>query len=211
MNNKIRNTTKEPFNIFTFIIDLTIVFSIYLLLSNIAKPNIHKTRPKMIKINCFSEIRVLSGAVELYNLDNESKINELNDETIKILFDNKYIKEMPNPFIPKCVYRNEENLASNPLSIYCEAHGSPDGSIHSIYDEKEIEDEVSQKINSYIKQSNFHIILSNFIGAFILVIFSRIFISGLFTSVKDIISLIVYLFGIFISSWVIFISILSSF
>lgn len=46
-----------------------------------------------VRKSCFSNISFLSGAVEMYNMDNSAKINELNNSTIKILIDNKYLKK----------------------------------------------------------------------------------------------------------------------
>lgn len=195
------------YKIINFIIDTIIVTAIFLFLTYSTAPHYKPVRPDRIKHDCFSNIRVLSGAIEMYNFDYETKINNLDEQALNVLLDNKYIKELPKSFIPKCVYRSKDDLASDTGIIYCEAHGSPDGTIKSLYDESEINGEVSEKINDNKRKGKVIIFLCNLIGAFIFVLLSRIFISGLIVSIKNILSFIIVSFVIFIA-WIVFISIL---
>lgn len=72
---------------------------------------------------CFSNIRVITGAVEMYNMDNDIKIQELNDSAIEILVKNNYLKSKPEPpEINKCIYTSEGDLVMDGF-VYCKYHG----------------------------------------------------------------------------------------
>ncbi len=202
------NTNNINSKIINIIIDTIIVTAIFLFLTNLMEPHYKPLRPDRIKNDCFSNIRVLYSAVELYNLDHETKINNLNEQTLNILLENQYIKNLPDPFIPKCKYVSKNDLASDSGIIYCEAHGSPDGTIKSIYGESEIYNEVSEKIDDNKKKTKYFIYLLNLIGSFIFVLLSRIFISGLISSINSILSFIAVSFVIFVA-WIVFICIVS--
>ena len=72
---------------------------------------------------CYSNIRVLEDAIKLYNLDNKEEIHELNQKTLQLLVDNKYLKAIPGFPDPKCSYSNSADLTANG-GIYCVYHGS---------------------------------------------------------------------------------------
>ena len=75
--------------------------------------------------DCFSNIRVITGLVEMYNMDNKEPMDEINDENIKILKEKKYLKyniKLPDN---KCRYYAKGKLSENGV-ICCDYHGSID-------------------------------------------------------------------------------------
>ena len=137
-SNKTEKSEEKSFSLASYLIHIFVFTFIPSFLFLAVQPNYPPVRPSRIKDNCFSEIRILSGAVELYNMDYETKIHKLDEETINILVDNKYLKKLPKPLIEKCKYLSQGDLASSTGTIYCEAHGSEDGQIKSKYSEDEI-------------------------------------------------------------------------
>ena len=77
---------------------------------------------------CFSNQRVLQGALEMYNMDHEEMLHEMNDDVIELLKKEKYIKGehiyCPEKNKPG-YYRNNRDLCEDGV-IYCEYHGSCD-------------------------------------------------------------------------------------
>ena len=72
---------------------------------------------------CFSNIRVILGAVEMYNMDVSTMMEELNPKTLDILVKGKYLKSLPNlPEPSKCEYKSLGNLTDEGF-IYCKYHG----------------------------------------------------------------------------------------
>ncbi len=91
---------------------------------------------------CFSNLRVLTGAVEMYNMDNEIIIREFDSSTTKILLENKYLKSEPVlPEIDKCKYKSNGDISIDGY-LYCEYHGDVEGKhpceYNKEYDLKEI-------------------------------------------------------------------------
>ena len=78
---------------------------------------------------CFSNMRTLLGAIEMYNMDNEEMLHELNDDVIDRLIKGKYIKEdrvcCPKKNEPGH-YHNQGDLCDDGV-IYCDYHGSVEG------------------------------------------------------------------------------------
>jgi competence protein ComGC len=91
------------------------------IIAAIAVPNFKKARFEAQKRACFANQRVLLGATEMYNMDNEVPLSGLN---IKALLDGRYIKSAP-----KCpaggVYSATGDLAKDGR-IKCSVHGSVD-------------------------------------------------------------------------------------
>ena len=97
---------------------------------------------------CFSDIRVISGAIEMYNMDNPVMIKDLNNETLQTLRDLKYLKDQ-YPHISssddkrnKCKYRTTGDLTGVGY-IYCEYHGEADP-LGKIKPSKEYYDDVKR-------------------------------------------------------------------
>ena len=107
-----------------------------------------------------------SSGVEMYNMDHESKIDKLDDNTYNSLIEEKYLN--PNgvkPLLPICKYLSRGNLATDTGIIYCECHGDIEGKIKGKYDESQISREYNK-----IKFKN------QFRGFFYLIFFSSLFV-----------------------------------
>ena len=77
---------------------------------------------------CFSNMRFLLGAVEMYNMDNEEMLHEINEDVIELLKKGKYLKNdlyCPHSNKPGH-YHNHGDLCEDGV-IYCDYHGSVDG------------------------------------------------------------------------------------
>jgi hypothetical protein len=146
MDSNITNKKEvKPFSPASYCIHLFVSIAILSFVFLAIMPHYPPIRPGRVKNNCFSEIRVLSGAVELYNLDYETKIHNLDDDTIKSLVDNQYLKKLPKPYIEKCKYISQGDLASDSGVIFCEAHGDIDGNIKGKYSEDDIARDIYTK------------------------------------------------------------------
>ena len=108
---------------------------------------------------CFSNQRVLQGAVEMYNMDHDVMLHEVNEGVIELLKKGKYIKD--NHFF--CPTKNEPGhyLSQGDLCedgvIYCDYHGSVagDGNGPIVSPSKEYQmdqhrSEFRNKMNSYL-------------------------------------------------------------
>ena len=115
INNRVKN---KPFSVTRFVFSIVITSVVLTFLFLMAMPNYPPLRASRIKDDCFLEIRLLADAVEMYNLDYETKIHKLDDEIIKSLVNNKYLKNIPEPFIEKCKYLSQGDLASDTGIIY---------------------------------------------------------------------------------------------
>ena len=103
--------------------ELLIVIAIIGVLAALAVPNHHGRRDP--DSQCLYNLRILQGAVEMFNMDETPMIDELDDNLIKLLCDKKYLRKEPIPPISgKCKYMGK-NL-SNDGVVYCEYHGSAD-------------------------------------------------------------------------------------
>lgn len=89
-------------------------------LAAIAIPNFVKARDNAQANGCFANQRILLGATEMYNMDNEKMLNELN---IEALLKGQYLKSAP-----VCpgggTYGSTGNLAAEDGKINCSKHGS---------------------------------------------------------------------------------------
>ncbi len=105
------------------LVELMIVVVIIAVLAAMAIPNFRKAREQARDKACFVNQRVLTGSVEMYNMDNpENPMVSLN---IDQLLDGKYMKSRPTYPERGCQYLNNGNLAAGGY-IYCRLHGSPD-------------------------------------------------------------------------------------
>ncbi len=96
-----------------------------------ARPNIHpSTRGSRQKL-CYSNIRVLTGAVEMYNMDVKEE-NLMKSLDIEPLIDNKYLKEKPVSPEVSCKYISTYNDKDG-LYIWCDYHGDLEGLIAGKY------------------------------------------------------------------------------
>ena len=87
-------------------------------------------RPSARQKACFSNIRVIQGAVEMYNMDNDTMMKELNiDDLIK----GHYLKEKPYHPETSCKYENKGELDDDGF-VFCTYHGDIEGLISCNYD-----------------------------------------------------------------------------
>ncbi len=98
------------------IIALVIIFSCFI------TPSAFARRSDRLK-GCYSNQRVLQGAIEMYNMDSSTMIEELNSHTMHLLIDGKYLKEIPRGYDNHCEYASQGNLTEDG-EIYCKYHGS---------------------------------------------------------------------------------------
>lgn len=86
-------------------------------------PNFKKARETARAKACYSNMRVLLGAVEMYNLDNAVMMTELD---MQKLVDGGYMRCIPTKPDPNCSYYSEGNLTIDG-KIKCKLHGSIQG------------------------------------------------------------------------------------
>ncbi len=153
-----KNNKKRAFTV----IELLIVIAIIGILAAMAQPP-HRSRRYDSSKSCFSNIRVLLGALEMYNMDHDIMISEMNETVMDILFREKYLKQIPVGPVPRrCKYYNHGDLTDTGV-IYCEYHGSiPENGVQAVPQAK---DYGSERTASEIKERNttFAVILG-FIG-----------------------------------------------
>lgn len=111
---------------FTAFIEVTIVCSTIGILAAMAIPNHKRSHPISSRKKCYSNIRVLQGAVEMYNMDHMTMISTSLD--LKPLEDGKYIKNVEHyvsPQIPEisCKYDIDGDI-TDVGQVYCHYHGS---------------------------------------------------------------------------------------
>ena len=116
---------------FTFGELLIVIFILGILLSMIIPKNKRCIRPNAREKSCYSNIRVLQGSIEMYNMDYDNKMRTILD--LKALNDGNYIKNhesfiSPNTPEVSCKYDIRGDLTDRGI-IYCHYHGSVDETI----------------------------------------------------------------------------------
>ena len=104
------------------LIELMIVIAIIGILAAMAIPNFKKARASARQKACYSNIRVIQGAVEMYNMDVSSMMSGL---SISTLISGNYLKSDPSKPETSCSYKGD-NLDGNG-SVYCSWHGDVEG------------------------------------------------------------------------------------
>ena len=111
-------------------IELLIVIAIIGILAAMAVPTRRYGRPNNREKACFSNQRVLQGAIEMYNMDVVTMMRELDDKAQKILIEEKYIKSKDPLVCPETSksgkYCSIGDISENGL-IYCSYHGNLEG------------------------------------------------------------------------------------
>ncbi len=138
---------KINFNFSQVIIEGTIIFVISIILSlMVDTPRGHHGRRNNNQKMCFTNQKILMGAIELYNMDHKEKIKDCNTEIYDLLIKNKYLKEN-SLNSSECDFICEGDLSDNGF-IYCPNHGSLDGKIKG----KDISVSTHPKRDSMIQQ-----------------------------------------------------------
>ena len=96
-------------------------FLSFLAINNI---NIYKDSKNANKKRCFSNLRMINEAVEMYNMDVSEMMVNID---LKTLINNKYLKEEAIDGL-KCKFKNTGDLSQDGF-VYCEYHGDLSGNI----------------------------------------------------------------------------------
>ncbi|HNW34108.1 MAG TPA: prepilin-type N-terminal cleavage/methylation domain-containing protein, partial [Candidatus Ozemobacteraceae bacterium] len=107
------------------LVELMIVIMVISILAAMAVPNFRKAREQARDKACYANQRVLLGAVEMYNMDNNVLMTNLN---IPLLVKGKYLKGGISKPEVNCSYTNSGDLTSQG-KIYCTLHGPVEGNI----------------------------------------------------------------------------------
>ena len=84
-----------------------------------AIPNFKAARNSAREKACFSNQRVLTGAVEMYNMDHDTMMTTLDIDT---LVKGRYLKSAPKGPEPECEYFSIGDLSKDGV-IACKRHG----------------------------------------------------------------------------------------
>ena len=108
------------------LIELMIVIAIIGILAAIAIPNFRKAREQAREKACYANMRVILGAVEMYNMDNTTMMTELKDADAATaggaLVKGKYLKSPVNKPEKDCAYSGK-GIDGTGL-IECKIHGT---------------------------------------------------------------------------------------
>ena len=108
------------------LIELMIVIAIIGILAAMAIPNFQKARGSARQKSCYSNIRIISGAIEMYNMDVPTMMLECNDANQAILVTGKYLKKvLVNEPERSCQYSSTGDLTGDGI-VTCNYHGSAD-------------------------------------------------------------------------------------
>lgn len=115
--NKDSKFAKKPYLV---IFESIIIFIIFLILLAMVTPNFKKTNIRgRTQKGCASDIRVLTGAVENYNMDKATMMQNLDQN---LLLQGHYINSIFDKRNSSCIYKSFGNLTEDGI-IYCETHG----------------------------------------------------------------------------------------
>ncbi len=101
------------------LIELMIVIAIIGILAAIAIPNFRKAREQAREKACYANMRVILGAIEMYNMDNPSMMNSVDLST---LTSGQYLKSAISYPETGCTYAAEGNLTGEGR-VTCAVHG----------------------------------------------------------------------------------------
>ena len=117
------NKSKSKKKLGETIIEGTIIFIIsYVLAYKMDIPRYGHSIRNAKQKQCFSNQRLVTGAIEMYNMDNKEMIIDLNPETYDLLIKGKYLKENWRDEC-ECEFCTDGDLTVDGF-IYCENHGS---------------------------------------------------------------------------------------
>ena len=133
------------------VIELLIVIGIISILAAMAVPNIHHVRTDPTQKPCINNLRVLEGAIEMYNMDNTVMMDTAlpgkdYEDHESILLEHRYLKNPLEPPSPDCSYGFVDFCASG--TVFCKKHGT----IESRYSDKIIIPEYDTKLEKPFSQ-----------------------------------------------------------
>ena len=85
-------------------------------------------RPLAREKACYANMRVILGAVEMYNMDHSIMLDSItNHDTVKggLLEKGKYLKRGMTPTTPSCYYSGYNLTGTG--TIVCDSHGTVEG------------------------------------------------------------------------------------
>lgn len=104
------------------LIELMIVIAIIGILAAIAIPNFRKAREQAREKACYANMRVLLGAIEMYNMDTPNMETGMSSGVITKLTSSNYLKGGINKPEQGCGYTNNGDLTGSG-KIQCDVHG----------------------------------------------------------------------------------------
>jgi len=104
------------------LIELMIVIAIIGILAAIAIPNFRKAREQAREKACYANIRVLLGAIEMYNMDNSAMESSMNSGVIDTLVSGNYLKGGISKPETNCGYLGTNLTGQGRIS--CGVHGT---------------------------------------------------------------------------------------
>ncbi len=72
---------------------------------------------------CYANMRVLLGAIEMYNMDNNMPLKSVREDTERFLVDAKYLRSSLSKPEPGCHYSSTGDITDNG-KITCDIHGT---------------------------------------------------------------------------------------
>ena len=106
------------------LIELMIVIAIIGILAAIAIPNFRKARQQARQKACFANQRVIMGAIEMYNMDNNTMMDSYDAAGETSLITGKYLKSKVVPAEADCAITGA-NLTKEG-TVECNNHGTPE-------------------------------------------------------------------------------------
>lgn len=128
---------------------IILAITIFFVYNGLPSDYFRKPWPIIRQKECFSNIRILTRATEMYNMSESTKITEINDSTYNILIEKKYLKAIPILPEKKCQYLSEGDISKDGY-IYCKYHGDLEGrkecDFNKEYDSKKLDSEQKTKL-----------------------------------------------------------------
>lgn len=91
----------------------------------LAIPNFRKARQQARQKACFANQRVLMGAIEMYNMDHDTMITTIDENTMRLLEEGSYLKGKMQMAEKDCYFGATGPLDKNGVVI-CAIHGTPE-------------------------------------------------------------------------------------
>ena len=117
-----KKNSKNDLDVFIWIAGFAFLFiALYSIRSN--KNSISPAKARAMQNICFSNQRILQGAVDMYNIFNTTNMTNLD---IDLLIKENYLKNKPNKPSSKCSYISTVDVSKPYYSryIYCPYHGT---------------------------------------------------------------------------------------